>query len=54
MGFFLLKMINELIQELNGLNTNTITPPAKFCKVPDKAIPTAKPAAPKIAIKEVI
>ena len=22
MGFFLLKMINELIQEINGLNTN--------------------------------
>jgi len=39
---------------LNGLNKRIITQPAKFCKVPDNAIPIAKPAAHKIAINEVV
>src|SRR5690606_12073982 len=38
----------------NGLNSNIITPPAKFDSVPEKAIPTAKPAEAKIATKDVI
>ena len=33
---------------------NKITPPEKFCKVPESAIPIAKPAAPSIAMNEVI
>jgi hypothetical protein len=36
------------------LNTRIITQPAKFCKVPDKAIPIAKPAAANIATKELV
>jgi hypothetical protein len=39
---------------LKGLNNNIITPPAKFCNVPDNAIPIAKPAAHNIAINEVV
>jgi hypothetical protein len=36
------------------LKSKIITQPAKFCRVPDKAIPIAKPAAPRIAINEVV
>ena len=39
---------------LKGLKNNIITPAAKFCNVSFKAKPTANPAAPKIARKEVI
>ena len=36
------------------INSKIITPPAKLDKVPLNAIPIAKPAAPKMVIKEVI
>ena len=31
-----------------------MTPPAKFCRVPLSAMPTARPAAPSTAMKEVV
>ena len=39
---------------LNGLNNKSITPAATFDRVPCKARPIAKPAAPKTAIIEVV
>ena len=39
---------------MNGLNSSISTPPAKLDKLPCKAKPTAKDAAPNIAIKLVV
>jgi hypothetical protein len=39
---------------LNGFSNNIITHPAKFCRVPDNAIPIANQAAANIAIKELV
>ena len=39
---------------LNGLNSMIITPPAKFCKVPLKAMPIAKPAEANKATSELV
>ena len=39
---------------LNGFKIKMITPPEKFCNLPDNASQTAKPAAPIIVTNEVI
>ena len=39
---------------LNGLNISNIIPPAKFCTVPDNAIPIAIPPAVSRAANEVV
>lgn len=39
---------------LYGLNSKTITPPAKFCSVPLNAIPTANPAEANTATNDVV
>ena len=39
---------------LNGLKSIISTPPAKFAMLPCNARPTAKPAAPRMAMKDVI
>ena len=39
---------------LKGLKANSISPPAKFCTVPDSAIPIAKPPAANSAARDVV
>gem|GEM_PF-2700863 len=41
-------------QILNGFKSNIIIHPAIFCKVPERAIPIAKPAAASIATNELV